>query len=76
MPIEFRIVEEVEIDAFAAGAIEVPRQRGKGAFQIRRAARRVVPIVANFVATGRIKSQGIAVAVERAVSDMPELMPL
>src|SRR5205807_8916072 len=51
VPVEFRIVEEVEINAVAAGAVEISGQRGQGAFQIRRAASRVVPLVANFVAT-------------------------
>ena len=67
MPVEFRIVEEVEINAVATGAVKISRQRGQGAFQIRRTAGRVVPIVANFVAMGRIKRQRIAIAVECAV---------
>src|SRR6266481_1434158 len=67
MPVDFRIVVKVEIDAVAAGAVKISRQRGKSALQIRGAASGVVPIVANFVAVGRIKRQRIAIAVERAV---------
>src|SRR6202165_4480822 len=49
MPVEFRIVVEVQVNAVAAGAVKISRQRGQGAFQIRRAAGRVVPLVANLV---------------------------
>ena len=44
------IVVEMDIKAILARAVEIPRQRGKRAFEIRRAACRVIPRIANLVA--------------------------
>ena len=71
MPVELRVVIEVEINALSAGAVEISRQRSESPFQVRRAARRVVPLVANLVATGRVERQRIAIAIERAIKRHP-----
>src|SRR6266849_4220961 len=57
MPIELRIVVEVLINSLATSAVKISGERSEGAFEIRRAASGVVPIVANLVAAGRIEGQ-------------------
>src|ERR1700682_3064289 len=67
MPIEFGIIVEMHVNAVAAGAIEISRKRGEGAFEIWWTAGDVVPLVANLVATGRIEGQRITITIEGAV---------
>src|SRR5260221_13951565 len=66
MPIKNGIVEEVDVEAVLAGAVEIARERGEGAFEIGRAAGGVVPLVADFFVGGGIEGQRVAVAIKIA----------
>src|SRR5258708_15846193 len=58
---------------FAGGAVEISRERRQGALQIRRTARRVIPLIANLVSARWIKRQRVAVAIERAAQRHPRI---
>ena len=50
MPIKLRIVVQVQIESGLAGTVKIAGQGSEGALQVRRAARRVVPRMANLIA--------------------------
>src|ERR1700684_2111172 len=66
MPIESGIIVEVEIQAVTAGAVEIAGKGSDGALEIRRAAGRVVPGIANGNAGRRVERERIGITVERA----------
>src|SRR5579862_7300282 len=65
-PAQLGIVEQVHVQAVAAGAVEIARKRRKRALQVRRATGSVVPLIANLVVGGWIERQRIAITVQRA----------
>src|SRR4051812_40579288 len=67
MPIELGIVIEMQIDAVTTGAVKIARQGTQCALEIWRAARDVVPLVANFVAGRGVKCQRIAITIQGSV---------
>src|SRR5262249_45345823 len=67
VPVQLRVIVQVQIESVSAGTVKIARQRSKGTLQIWRATRRVVPRVPNLIASRGIKCQGIPVAVKRAV---------
>src|SRR5208337_5540198 len=71
MPIKLRIVVQVQVKAILAGAVKIAWQGRKGALQIRRAARGVIPGIADMVAARRVERQGIAITIKSTVERHP-----
>src|SRR5690242_15137555 len=63
MPIQFRIVIKVQVNAVVAGAVKVSWQRSKSTLQVGWTAGRVVPWVANLFSRGWIERQRVAIAI-------------
>src|SRR5258708_36495467 len=67
VPVELRIVVEVHVDSVRVGTVEITRKGPECALEVRWTTGHVIPGIPNFVSSGRIEGQGIAVAIERTV---------
>ena len=66
-PVHGGVVVEMNVDAVVRDAVEIAGQRSKRAFEVGRAARGVVPGVADLVARSWIVSQRIPIAIKLAI---------